>query len=226
MLWQCHSSISSVMSILRHKHLQEHLTHSLSSSPSCLVGKRCRCIPESDASAPSAVPWAAGRQSQPVLCSLPSWCFPLTNSCFAGICLTSERLPQHMLETSAHKKFEWWSCLQSSCPHQAQWFLTWAHTHIPALWEIQFRLVDKKSSSRSSGQESRWLCTCDFFKWNHLANSLWLVHGWVSSKPQHASLLRQHLQPQGKNLLFWKWVLPTLTSIAVCAWREDVPTWL
>lgn len=61
-------------------------------------------------------------------------------------------------------------------PTRASDFWTGCIHALPALCEIQFIPVDKKSSSWSPGQESRWLCAFDFFKWNHLANSLWLVH--------------------------------------------------
>lgn len=162
LLWQCHSSISSDTSILSHEHLQEHLTHSLSSSLLYLVEMEMYPWERCEHSLCRSL---GCRQAEPASTLQPSQLmfFPWLIAVLLAFVSPRKGCHKHMLETSAHKKLESCSCFQSSCPHQAQWFVTWAHTHIRALWEIQFRLVDKKSSSRSSGRESRWLCAFDFF---------------------------------------------------------------
>lgn len=110
---------------------QECLTHPLSSSlpRTCLEREAVMSLSKSDVSTPSAV--KQGLQAGVAIqhaADLCSWCLPTTNSYLAGICLTVEGLLPHMLGTSGHRKLEWWSCFQSSCPHQDQWFLNWVCT--------------------------------------------------------------------------------------------------
>lgn len=140
----CAVTISSLCQLsLIHEHLRDRSgsglfffpgvsnssSQQLSLPCTCLGGAAVLSLSKSNASAPSAVKrgFKAGVpiQHSAAICS---WWLPTNNSYLAGICLTVEGLPPHMLATSGPRKLDWWTYFHSSCLHQAQWFLNWVHT--------------------------------------------------------------------------------------------------
>lgn len=121
---------------LIHEHLRDRsrtglLFPGVSNSTPKQLSLPCTCLgrevvmplSKSDVSTPSTVKGLQAAVAIRHSAALCSWCLPTTNSYLAGICLTVEGLPQHMLGTSGHRKLERWRCFQSSCPQQAQWLL-------------------------------------------------------------------------------------------------------
>lgn len=155
-IWKVVPLLAMTMSFLcqlslMHEHLRDWLRTGLlfprvsNSSPKKLspcftsLEREVMSFSKSDVSVPSAVkPGPRAGVAIRHSAALCSWCLPTTNSYLAGICLTVEGLPQHMLGTSGHRKIKWWSCFQSSCPHQARWFLNSVHTCVARTVRFNF----------------------------------------------------------------------------------------